>query len=247
MGVTSEHPETIVFPPVELALDDPDGLLATGGNLLPETLVSAYSQGIFPWYSDDQPIMWWSPNPRAVVYPDKFRPSRSLRKTLRHCGWRVTLNHCFEEVIRACADSPRKSYNESADTWITEDMIAAYCELNLKGHAHSIEVWSADNNLIGGLYGVACGACFSGESMFHRQTDASKVAFTALCHHAQQNEFRLIDCQVANPHLTSLGALSIPRDEYIKTLGLKPSIPAEMQRWDRLALTLATDYAGVFL
>lgn len=197
------------FPPIEHALDDPNGLLAAGGDLSPQRLLDAYRRGIFPWYDKDQPILWWSPSPRAVLFPDQLHVSRSLRKTLRRQTYRVTLDTAFERVIRSCSE-PR-TYSEG--TWITEEMIAAYVRLHELGFAHSVEAWQGEE-LVGGLYGVALGKIFFGESMFSNATDASKVAFVHLVNQLQAWGFQLIDCQVENPHLVSLGSIVIGRSHF---------------------------------
>ena len=203
------NPDIVAFPPVSQALTDPDGLLAAGGDLTPEWLLTAYRMGIFPWYEDGQPILWWSPNPRLVIVPGQLHISRSLRKILRKQAFRVTLDLCFERVISACAE-PRAEYG---GTWITEEMQAAYCQFHEAGFAHSVEVWSGDE-LVGGLYGIALGKVFFGESMFSRVSDASKVALAHLTQQLQDWGFELIDCQVSNPHLRSLGAREIPRESF---------------------------------
>lgn len=203
---------TGTFPSTRLALTEPDGLLAVGGNLKPETLLQAYRQGIFPWYSDDQPILWWSPNPRCVLYPEKFKISRSLKKTLNKKIYNIKTNSAFSEVIQACSE-PRK---DEPGTWINNHMMQAYCRLHEMGYAHSIECWK-NNELIGGLYGVKIGLVFFGESMFSKQTDASKVALEYLCHTLKP---KLIDVQVYSKHMESLGAELIDRDEFIKKLNL---------------------------
>jgi leucyl/phenylalanyl-tRNA--protein transferase len=205
--------DTAPFPPVELALRDPDGLLAFGANLSVERLLHAYRAGIFPWYSEGQPIMWWSPDPRAVLRPAELKISRSLRKTLKKQPYTVTLDTAFAEVMDACA-APRR---DETGTWITEEMKAAYHTLHLKGHAHSVEAWQ-DEELVGGLYGVAIGRVFFGESMFARRTDASKVAFVYLIRQLQRWGYALIDCQVHSDHLASLGAVNIPRPAFISLL-----------------------------
>ena len=213
------------FPPLEHALEEPDGLLAAGGDLSPERLLDAYSRGIFPWLDKDQPILWWSPNPRAVLFPEQLHVSRSLRKTLRKGHYQVSLDRQFSRVIRACAE-PRH-YSEG--TWITAEMIHAYERLHRLGHAHSVEAW-LDGELVGGLYGVALGRIFFGESMFSRATDASKVAFVHLVGQLARWGYQLIDCQVESPHLTSLGATLIPRPHFQRLL----------QQWvPPLELTLA--------
>lgn len=207
------EPETLDFPPLDMALTDPDGLLAGGGDLRPERLIHAYCQGIFPWFEDDQPILWWSPNPRSVVEPANVHISRSMAKALRKTRFRVTCDTAFEQVVRQCA-APR---TQTANTWITEDMFDSYCQLHERGVAHSIEVWN-DESLVGGLYGLALGRVFFGESMFARQTDASKIGFITLAHHLQAWGFGLIDCQVSSDHLNSLGAFELPRPTFARVL-----------------------------
>lgn len=207
---------TSMFPPVEHA--SPEGLLAIGGDLSSRRLLDAYRNGIFPWYSAGQPILWWSPDPRAVLYPDRLRISRSLRKTLKKGLFTVTFDRAFEEVIEACA-APRLIGGEpSAGTWITSEMKAAYVALHREGHAHSVETWSGDGRLVGGLYGVALGRGFFGESMFHRATDASKVALAGLIDLLQRWQFHFIDCQLTSDHIMSLGAVEIPRDRFLGEL-----------------------------
>ena len=194
------------FPPPAMALREPNGLLAIGGDLSPERLLLAYRNGIFPWYSDEQPILWWSPQPRFVIYPERLKISRSLSKTLRKRRFRVTTNEAFEPVVAACAQ-PRL---HQEGTWITEEMQTAYHKLHQLGHAMSIECWLEDT-LAGGLYGVRMGRVFFGESMFTRRTDASKVALVFL----SRMGFALIDCQLPNPHLSSLGAVPLERSEFM--------------------------------
>jgi leucyl/phenylalanyl-tRNA--protein transferase len=201
------------FPPVELALAQPNGLLAVGGDLSPERLLEAYRHGIFPWFNEDDPILWWSPDPRMVLFPAEFKISRTLRKTLRNGNYEVHTDTAFEQVMRACA-APR---NGQAGTWILEEMIAAYCELHRMGYAHSVETWM-DGELVGGLYGMAIGSMFYGESMFCRRTDASKIALAHLARQLERHGFGMIDCQMNTPHLASLGAREIPRDDFINRL-----------------------------
>lgn len=196
------------FPDARLALTEPDGLLAVGGNLKPETILQAYSQGIFPWYSDDYPILWWSPNPRCVLYPDKLKISRSLKKTLNKKIYEVKMDTAFREVVQACA-APRKT---QAGTWINSNMLNAYCRLHELGYAHSIECWR-DGELVGGLYGIKIGSMFFGESMFSRQPDASKLALEYLCNTIRP---KLIDSQVYTEHMTSMGAELIDREKFIE-------------------------------
>ncbi len=203
----------IFFPPVTQALRRPNGLLAAGGDLSPPRLLEAYRHGIFPWFNEDEPILWWSPDPRMVLFPDEFRISHSLRKTLRKGRHVVRFDSAFEQVMRACA-APREG---ASGTWIHEEMIAAYCELHRMGYAHSVETW-LDGELIGGLYGVALGRMFYGESMFSRRTDASKIAIAHLAAQLQRWNFGMIDCQMNTPHLASLGAREIPRKEFIARL-----------------------------
>lgn len=213
---TAEHQG---FPAIELALKDPDGLLAVGGDLSVTRLVEAYSQGIFPWYQDDEPIMWWSPNQRAVIVPDQVHVSRSLKKTLRKNSFRLSINHDFDAVINHCAAIPR----ECDGTWINEEMLEAYKQLHLNGHAHSFEVWDQEQ-LIGGLYGVVSGKVFSGESMFHLKTDASKIAFVFTCLHLRKHRYSLLDCQIQNDHLASLGVRPINRADFKRHLPLYTGI-----------------------
>jgi leucyl/phenylalanyl-tRNA--protein transferase len=201
------------FPPARLALKHPNGLLAMGGCLSPQRIVNAYRHGIFPWYNPGEPILWWSPNPRLVLFPDKLRLSRSLNKTLRQQRFSVTFDADFNAVLEACAASRRNSEG----TWITLDMRHAYTLLHSLGVAHSVEAWHA-GQLTGGLYGVALGRVFFGESMFHRQSDASKVAFAHLVNTLRECGYRLIDCQVRTDHLVSLSAEEINRAEFLHLL-----------------------------
>jgi leucyl/phenylalanyl-tRNA--protein transferase len=197
------------FPPLEQALDEPPGLLAGGGDLSPERLVAAYRRGIFPWYSRGQPVLWWSPDPREVLFPDELIVSRSLRRTQRSQRMRVTRDLAFAQVIEACA-APRDG---TAGTWITTEMQAAYTELHLRGIAHSVETWEGAE-LVGGLYGVAIGRLFCGESMFSRRSDASKLALLGLVEWCQALGIELIDCQMASAHLRSLGSRPLPRARF---------------------------------
>ena len=201
------------FPPVQSALRDPNGLLAAGGELSSERLLEAYRRGIFPWFSEGDPILWWSPDPRMVLFPEELRISRSLAKTLRNRRYEVRFDSAFDEVIAGCA-APR---SREAGTWITDEMIAAYRGLRALGWAHSAETW-IDGALAGGLYGVAVGQVFFGESMFSRSTDASKIALVALVAHLRSADFRLIDCQMRTRHLESLGAREIPRRRFSRLL-----------------------------
>lgn len=202
------------FPDPSLAETDPDGLLAVGGDLTAERIVQAYRQGIFPWYGDDQPILWWSPDPRMVLFPDELHVSRSLAKELHRNTFEITFDQAFDAVIEACAQ-PRS--NEEG-TWLIPEMIAAYRQLHRLGIAHSVEVWQG-GELVGGLYGNALGSVFFGESMFAFRSNASKVAFVCLIRSLVQRGYRLIDCQVFTPHLESLGARLIPREEFLQLIG----------------------------
>jgi leucyl/phenylalanyl-tRNA--protein transferase len=201
------------FPETETALDSPDGLLAWGGNLDPVRLTNAYHHGIFPWYSEDQPILWWCPSQRCVLYPRDVHVSRRLKRKLGKREFAVTADRAFSGVIAGCA-LPRKSQES---TWITPEMIQAYTRLHHMGIAHSIEVW-AGNELQGGLYGLAFGRMFFGESMFSTATDASKIALVALCRQMVEWRFTLLDCQVTNPHLESMGAVQLDRKQFLATL-----------------------------
>ena len=197
------------FPPTEQALEYPEGLLAVGGDLSPARLINAYQRGIFPWYSEDQPILWWSPAPRCVIHPDSVHASRSLRRRYNQGRYTLIADQSFSEVIEACA-GPRRDHD---GTWITTEMKMAYIRLHELGVAHSVEV-RVDDELAGGIYGLALGGIFFGESMFSRQVDASKIALVALCRQLQQWGFTLLDCQVSNPHLLSMGAVEISRQEF---------------------------------
>lgn len=198
------------FPDVEQALEYPNGLLAAGGDLTPQRLLCAYRRGIFPWFSEGQPVLWWTPDPRAVLFPENLRISRSLRKTLRQGHFALSADHAFSAVIRHCA-MPRAA---ETSTWITGEMIRAYCRLHRLGHARSIETWR-EGELVGGLYGVAMGRVFFGESMFSRARDASKAALVGLCGLG----YRLIDCQLPSEHLARLGAVNMPRRTFNAYLG----------------------------
>jgi len=197
------------FPPLEQALDEPEGLLAAGGDLSSERLLAAYRRGIFPWYSAGQPVLWWSPNPREVLFPGEFKCSRSLAKTLRNRGFEVTFDREFAEVVKACA----ARRENSTGTWITSEMHAAYCRLHQHGQAHSVEV-RLEGRLVGGLYGVLLGRVFFGESMFSRERDASKVALAHLAERGLVAGLQLVDCQLPTPHLRSLGSRPLSRTEF---------------------------------
>ncbi|ROS04561.1 leucyl/phenylalanyl-tRNA--protein transferase [Sinobacterium caligoides] len=205
--------DSCIFPPVNSALKDPDGLLAAGGDLSPETLLSAYKNGIFPWYDQDQPILWWSPDPRTIVEPQTAHASRSLKKFIRKHPPTVTFDQDFSNVIKQC----RLTRENKEGTWITDEMEAAYNSLYRMGYAHSVEVWDEDE-LIGGLYGIALGRAFFGESMFSLRDNSSKIAFITLSKYLQHWQFELIDCQVESEHLLSLGAQVISRDSFIERI-----------------------------
>jgi len=207
-------PAEPVFPPVTQALTDPNGLLAAGGDLSPARLLAAYRRGIFPWYSAGEPILWWSPDPRMVLFPEAVKLSRSLTKTLRNARYEVRLDSAFERVVGACATTPRDG---QAGTWIIPEMRAAYAELHRLGYAHSVETW-IDGHLAGGLYGIAIGGAFYGESMFAHARDASKIALAHLCAYLVQRDFGIIDCQMETRHLASLGARPIPRRDFLARL-----------------------------
>lgn len=231
-----DHPDA-PFPPVEWAQSDPNGLLAVGGDLSLTRLLGAYRDGIFPWYSDGQPILWWSPDPRLVLLPNQLKISRSLRKTLRNRGFTVSINRDFRGVIRACA-APRPYQGE---TWITTEMVAAYENLHQTGHAHSVEVW-LENELVGGLYGVSTGTVFFGESMFSTERDASKVALVYLVRNLFSWGYKLIDCQVSSQHLVSLGAEEIPRSRFMDILRTCIDQATTVDAWNRdLALKVPID------
>lgn len=216
----------IIFPDVELALRDPDGLLAMGGKLSTDWLLQAYRRGIFPWYAPGQPILWWAPDPRLVLLPEKLHISRSLAKTIRQNKFSVTLDTAFSDVIAACAQARQGQ----SGTWITPEMQAAYVDLHHEGHAHSAECWY-DGKLAGGLYGIAIGNIFFGESMFTELTDASKVAFVALARQLQRWGYRLIDCQVYTGHLASLGASMIARKDFTAILDSACGQPGRVAPW----------------
>lgn len=226
------------FPPVETARRNPNGLLAAGADLSTPRLLDAYARGIFPWFGDGDPVLWWSPDPRMVLRPADLLVSRSLRRTLRAGRLRVTIDRSFPGVIHACA-APRRG---AAGTWITEDMFDAYCRLFAEGHAHSVEAW-ADDRLVGGLYGVAIGRMFFGESMFSREPDASKVALVSLVRQLERWAFPLVDCQTPTTHLASLGACEVPRAAFLRELRplvRAPGVPSPW-RFDSDLLGTMTD------
>jgi len=218
--------DSVEFPPVHLARDD--GLICVGGDLTPLRLISAYRNGIFPWFSEGDPILWWSPDPRLVLYPDQISISRSLKKKIRSSYFTITMDRAFEEVIHACAmfrGEKRRS------TWLVDGMVEAYIELHKLGYAHSVESWR-DGKLAGGLYGLSLGRVFSGESMFSYVSDASKTALAALCCHLQHHNFDIIDCQVRSAHLLSMGAKEIPRRGFIRQLKASISREGIAGRWE---------------
>ena len=218
--------DTLTFPPLTKAMREPNGLLAAGGDLSADRLVQAYRHGCFPWFSEGQPILWWSPDPRTVLFPEELHVSRSLAKLLRQQRYQVSFDRDFEAVIQACA-APRR---DADGTWITDDMQNAYTELHARGHAHSVEVWD-NGELVGGLYGLAMGQLFFGESMFSRADNASKFGFITLARHLQAWGFVLIDCQMPTPHLESLGARSIPRQQFADYLRDQLDLPTTA-RWE---------------
>ena len=229
----------IGFPPTHQALNEPNGLLAAGGALTPEWLLCAYQQGIFPWYNEGDPILWWSPAPRMVIYPAELHMSRSLRKAIRKLDYTVTINHDFDGVISACSDPrPAQGGEDAGDTWINPEMLRAYNRLHRLGFAHSVEVWQ-DKQLVGGLYGIAIGQVFFGESMFSRVNNASKIAIGHLAHYLREIDYRLIDCQVHNSHLESLGGVEITREDFENTLSKHaqlPNSPNYQQHWQAKTL-----------
>ena len=212
MPVIWLEPDVIEFPPVEEALDDPDGLLAAGGELSLPWLVHAYRQGIFPWYQDDDPILWWSPATRCLIEPKALNISRRLLRLLRQQPYQIKTDSAFSEVVKACAE-PRGD----GGTWITEEMMDAYTALHEQGQAHCVEVWDG-SDLVGGIYGVHIGGIFCGESMFSRVDNGSKVAIAHLCQWMAAEGLELLDCQMINPHLLSLGAISMPRSDFLTRL-----------------------------
>ena len=215
------------FPPLEHALAEPNGLLCAGADLSPQRILEAYRNGIFPWYSPGEPILWWSPDPRMVLVPSELKISRSLRRTLRAGSYRIRLDSDFPAVIRACARTRRHG---QTGTWISDEMQAAYGSLHELGFAHSVETW-LDDKLIGGLYGLAIGKMFYGESMFSHATDASKIALAHLCRYLDARGFGLIDCQMNTPHLASLGAREIARSEFIARLRQLTATAPDHRRW----------------
>ena len=225
-----------VLPDPEQALAEPNGLLAAGGSLRPDWLLHAYSRGIFPWYQTGQPILWWSPDPRAVLTPREVRISRSLAKTLRRGHIEATCDTAFAAVVAGCA-APRRYTDQ---TWITPEMASAYENLHRLGHAHSFEVWH-EGDLVGGLYGVAIGRLFCGESMFTRMRDASKLAFARCLEHLGRNGFELVDCQLPTPHLESLGARPIARSHFLAMIDRLTAVPRDPGLWTESFAATARD------
>lgn len=231
---------SLAFPPVEKAFAEPDGLLAVGGDLSPDRLLEAYRHGIFPWFSEGQPILWWSPSLRTVFDTARMHVPRRLARWLRGCDWSIRADSAFTDVMRACATVRRRGHG----TWITDDMLAAYTRLHELGHAHSIEVRDADGQLAGGIYGVALGRMFYGESMFSAQTNGSKVALLALGRALDAWDFPLLDAQVASDHLFTLGARETPRDAFCAQVAALAAQPGRVGTWMQgFPLMAATDLA----
>lgn len=220
--------EENIFPLPEYA--EKDGLLAVGGDLSEGRLLLAYSMGIFPWYSEDSPILWWSPDPRLVLIPEELKISRSLRQTINKNIFQVTIDRAFEDVIESCAKVHNK---KDRSTWITEDMVKAYCRLHGLGYAHSVECWN-EGRLVGGLYGIALGGMFAGESMFTLRSNASKVAFVNFVYQLMQWDFKLIDCQITTSLLKNFGAKEVSRTEFLKMLNNALSVPTRRGKWDKV-------------
>lgn len=217
--------QDLVFPPAHLASSE--GLLAVGGDLSPERILLAYKNGIFPWYSPEDPILWWSPDPRMILLPQDFRVSKSLKKKIDRKQFEVSVDQNFEQVIHLCA---RLRTDNGQGTWITPEMMGAYIDLHYLGYGHSVEVWYQEK-LAGGLYGLSLGRCFFGESMFSKERDASKLALYHLCLYLQARSFCMIDCQVPSAHLTSLGAVAISRKDYLAQLRLCLKFPSQVGTW----------------
>ncbi|MDP4686027.1 MAG: leucyl/phenylalanyl-tRNA--protein transferase [Salibacteraceae bacterium] len=221
-------PSTLVFPSPEQA--DSSGLLAVGGDLSAERLLLAYENGIFPWFNDDQPILWWSPENRMVLYPDEFKQSKSLKQSIRNKQFEFKMDTAFDQVIGYCAKVPRADQD---GTWITDEIRSAYANLHQMGFAHSFEIWQ-NNNLVGGLYGISLGRAFFGESMFSLVSDASKAAFYFLSEFAKKQDFHFVDCQLHTDHLASLGAKEIPRNQFLSELKTALAYPDLNQLWTQL-------------
>jgi len=220
----SDH--CLAFPSIDNALSDPNGLLAIGGDLSPERILNAYKKGIFPWFSDGEPPLWWSPNPRTIIQTDEIRINKSLRKFLKKSPYKTSINKAFNKVIKCCADAPFRNEN----TWILPEMVDSYVELHKQGHAHSVEVWF-DEELVGGLYGVAINGFFSGESMFYAKPNASKVALVSLAKLLKDNQIDMIDCQLINPFLEQMGAKEITRQNFKKLMNKAIESPLPNGFW----------------
>lgn len=227
------------FPDAAQALEDPNGLLAFGGDLSPRRLLAAYSQGIFPWFGEREPILWWSPDPRCVFHTHTPRINRSLQRLLKKKYWRLTVDHDFEQVIRSCA-LPRDNHSGS---WLLPSMIDAYVQLHHLGHAHSVEVWD-DQRLVGGIYGVAIGRLFCGESMFSAESGGSKLALVGLARLLQELEFPLLDTQVTNHHTVGLGAVEMPRAQFLQHVASLGRLPGIIGNWRHLTPRLIQPCAG---
>jgi leucyl/phenylalanyl-tRNA--protein transferase len=228
------------FPDPRKALNDPNGLLAFGGDLSPRRLLAAYAQGIFPWFNEDEPLLWWSPDPRCVFHTSTLLPNRTLRRRLAQVDWRVTVDHAFRDVVEACA-APRPG---QSGTWIVTPMIEAYVRLHEMGHAHSVEVWEHDR-LVGGIYGIAVGRLFCGESMFSRESGGSRVALVGLAKLLRTWDFPWIDAQVTNSHLMQLGAVEYPRAQFLRTVAQLSHLPGQPGSWAPFtALAQVTDQAA---
>ncbi|WP_286268962.1 leucyl/phenylalanyl-tRNA--protein transferase [Thalassotalea hakodatensis] len=225
---------SLSFPPPENALHDPNGLLAIGGDLSPQRLLSAYSAGIFPWFSEADPILWWSPNPRAIIPIAHLNINRTLRKFIKKCPYTVTVNRAFEEVINFCADAPFRD----DETWIVEEMKQGYINLHQQGDSHSIEVWQEDE-LVGGLYGVAIGGYFSGESMFYTKSNASKVALVALAQLLNAQNVAFIDCQLLNPFLADMGCIEVSRAAFLQQQSIEKQRKVTKDFWQPRTISLS--------
>ncbi len=219
-------PQSIEFPDANLALDEPNGLLAIGGDLSQARLLNAYAHGIFPWFSEGEPILWWSPTPRAVLYPNQIKISRSLKKSLNNKAISFSFDCAFSKVITQC----RLLREQNEGTWITKEMQAAYLKLHEQGYAHSVEVWFEDQ-LVGGLYGLSLGGAFFGESMFHLKTDASKMALVKLCEKLSKWHFDFIDCQLPSAHLETLGVVEVKRRDFLSKLQQTLKRPTRQENW----------------
>lgn len=226
--------EDLSFPNPHTALTEPNGLLAVGGDLQTQRLINAYTQGIFPWFSEDDPYLWWSPDPRCIINVDEIKINRTLKKFLKKSPYTVSINKAFPQVIALCADAPFRD----DDTWILDDMLIAYTDLHHAGFAHSIEVWQGEQ-LVGGLYGVAINGLFSGESMFYLKDNASKVALLALSDLLKQQGISFIDCQLQNPFLQAMGAIEIPRSVFLNRMNAELNIQLPVDFWQ--ARTLQAD------